>query len=527
MTVRMQSAQKSPLAGAGATTAHSMAQSALRQAAHFKDNGQRDETEAWLLRAAALAPDNWRTLSTLGHLRFERRHFAAAVAPLGAAVDLAPDGIEPRKLYANALHMAYRSDEADEQLRELARRHPDDAECVHNLGLYFNRSGRLPDAEACFRRAMRLKPDWPAPYRALGHVFLRAGRPDKASDYLRRAYRMKHNEMPDSTSPIVRDASLAEGIEKDGLAITSVAMPFGGETAKLVRLPRVVVERSSAVPVTPSGRFFSSTLDWRIYPERFDFLWSAATQRAIADKLTQPDDFTYGLVVSGHGGNYGHWLLDALPVLLALKVFPSDQVPALIVDGLPPYRADSMAAFLARHRLPDVPIAVTDQPYFSVRDAFVVSGISRAIQVAAIAALRPDVEPRRRLFVGRRDASHRKLVNEDAVFAALEPLGFERADPNRHAFAAQVNMFAEASIVVGVQGAALANCMFCAPGTPLVIVYPDRVMPYYEDLAVHVPLRMVPVAGTIRDNRPGILPDHCDFAASPDAVRAAALQALG
>ncbi|MSP88866.1 MAG: DUF563 domain-containing protein [Alphaproteobacteria bacterium] len=504
-----------------------MAQSALRQAAQFKGDGRLDDAEACLLRAAIWMPDNWRTLRTLGHLRFERRHFAAATAPLGAAVALAPDEIEPRRLYANALHMAYRGDEADAQLRELARRHPSDAESVHNLGLYLNRSGRLPDAEACFRRAMRLKPDWPAPHRALGHVFLRAGRPDKASEYLRRAYRMTHGEPPDSAPPILRDATLAEGIEKDGLAVTSVAMPYGGETAQLVRLPRVVVERSSAVPVTPSGRFFSSTLDWRIYPERFDFLWSTATQRAIADKLTRPDDFAYGLVVSGHGNNYGHWLLDALPVLLALKAFPPGEVPALIVDGLPPYRADSLAAFLACHGLPDVPIAATNQPYFSVRDAFVVSDVSRAVQVASIAALRPNVEPRRRLFVGRRDASHRKLVNEDAVFAALEPLGFERADPNRLSFADQISMFAQARVVVGVQGAALANCMFCSPGTPLVIAYPDRVMPYYKDLAIHIPLRMTPVAGTIHDNRPGILPDHCNFTVSPDAVRAAALQALG
>lgn len=510
-----------------AFVAQDMTRSALRQAAHFKAGGHIDDSEQSLLRAAALAPDNWRTLCTLGHLRFERRHFAAATGPLGAAVELAADEMEPRKLYANALHMAYREQDAGAQLREVMRRHPEDVENIHNLGLYLYRLGRLPDAEMCFRRAMRLKPDWPTPYRALAQVFRRAGRLDKANAYLRRALRMQYDEPPDSTSPALCDATLAEGVEKDGLAIDSVEMPCAGNQARLIRFPRAVVERGTAIPITPGRRLFSDMLGWQSYPEHLDFLWNVTTQRAIAETFERADDFIHALILPGYVGNYAHWLIDVLPSLLALKAFKPRELPILVVDKLPQYRVDSLTSFLACHGFPEMRVAIAEQPLFSVRNAFFVTGVPRAIQIAAIAALRSPVEPQRRLFVGRRDTRYRRLINEDAVFATLEPLGFERVDPNRCSFGEQVEMFSRASVVVGLQGAALANCTFCAPGTPLVIVYPYRVMPYYEDLATHIPLRMIPVEGIIVDGGSHTFTHHCDFTVSPDSVRAAALQALG
>ena len=78
----------------------------------------------------------------------------------------------------------------------------------------------------------------------------------------------------------------------------------------------------------------------------------------------------------------------------------------------------------------------------------------------------------RRLLVSRMDANYRRLANEDAVAAALEPHGFERIVPGRMALDDQVAAFAAASHIVAVHGAALANTVFCAPGTRLLEVFP-------------------------------------------------------
>lgn len=79
---------------------------------------------------------------------------------------------------------------------------------------------------------------------------------------------------------------------------------------------------------------------------------------------------------------------------------------------------------------------------------------------------------RRRLLVSRADASYRRLANEDAAAALLEPHGFERIVPGRMALDEQVAAFADASHVVAVHGAALANIVFCAPGARLLEVFP-------------------------------------------------------
>ena len=60
---------------------------------------------------------------------------------------------------------------------------------------------------------------------------------------------------------------------------------------------------------------------------------------------------------------------------------------------------------------------------------------------------------KRRLFISRADATVRRLINEDEVYAALEPLGFELFVPGAHSFIEQVETFSNAECIVGPHGA--------------------------------------------------------------------------
>jgi Tfp pilus assembly protein PilF len=502
------------------------AQAHMLLAIALKAGGRLDRAEHHLLCALAIEPGRWPNHRTLAALRLDRRRFAEALAALDAAVALAPDEIELRRLRATALHLLHREAEAEAELRRLVVRHPADAESHYNLGLYLNRHGRLPEAEACFRRASRLKPGWPAPHQALGVVFLRAGLHGKASDYLRRSYRLAHAEPNDSGPPVLRDAPLAEGIAGDGLEAIPLAVAGGVSDALMVRFPRAIVERGLAMPIAPSGRFFSREFSAMQYPEKYDFLWSAATRAAVIERLAGADDFSDGFLVCGFAGNYGNWLLDCLPTFLALKALDPRRRITLIADEFPRFRSDSLERFRRRHGLREIDVVVTSQPFYAVRDAFIVSRMDRAEQTSAIAALRLDRAPHRRLFVGRSGTNMRRLVNEGAVYEALASLGFERVDPFLLSFADQLALFSEARIVVGIQGAALANCLFCAPGTPIVALYAGRFMPFYREFMSHIPLPVTEIAGEIRDDRPNWLPEHCDFTVSVADVVAAVNRAL-
>jgi capsular polysaccharide biosynthesis protein/tetratricopeptide (TPR) repeat protein len=113
---------------------------------------------------------------------------------------------------------------------------------------------------------------------------------------------------------------------------------------------------------------------------------------------------------------------------------------------------------------------------FSVRRLWVSSNC-RALQHPAhwgaewaLAAVRAlfDVTPRerkRRLLISREDAGYRVIANAADITPLLQACGFEVIVPGRLPFAEQIAAFREATHVFGPHGAALANTLFCAPGT--------------------------------------------------------------
>lgn len=74
----------------------------------------------------------------------------------------------------------------------------------------------------------------------------------------------------------------------------------------------------------------------------------------------------------------------------------------------------------------------------------------------------------RRLLISRHDALKRRVSNESALRAALERDGFETLALGELTFQQQAAVFANAEIVVGPHGAALANLLFATAGTAVV-----------------------------------------------------------
>lgn len=73
----------------------------------------------------------------------------------------------------------------------------------------------------------------------------------------------------------------------------------------------------------------------------------------------------------------------------------------------------------------------------------------------------------RRIYVSRRDAHSRRLLNEGDVIALLERNGFEAVTLTGMNVREQIKLFASASHVIGPHGAGLGNVLFCPPGSVL------------------------------------------------------------
>ncbi|WP_150275257.1 glycosyltransferase family 61 protein [Paenibacillus tepidiphilus] len=91
-----------------------------------------------------------------------------------------------------------------------------------------------------------------------------------------------------------------------------------------------------------------------------------------------------------------------------------------------------------------------------------------------------------RIFVSRRHAEARRIVNEEDVVHCLEQYGFTSVCLEDYTVAEQIQMFAAADAIAGPHGAGLANLAFCRPGTKVIEIFHERhIVPTYWMISNH------------------------------------------
>lgn len=202
----------------------------------------------------------------------------------------------------------------------------------------------------------------------------------------------------------------------------------------------------------------------------------------------------HGAAISLMGGAtrfYGHWLLDYLVRLRAFEHHPEvASCQILVEDDMPASHYEALHLLLGPQAALR-PVARghgihVDRLLFSGPDVFfphatrigapTIPSVAPAslpgmvyLRRRMLAALSGSLAPRGgRLFLRRRSAT-RRVQNEDALCDMLvRDWGFEELQPETLSFADQVRRFHAAEVIVGAQGSAMSNCVFCAPGTLVV-----------------------------------------------------------
>lgn len=75
---------------------------------------------------------------------------------------------------------------------------------------------------------------------------------------------------------------------------------------------------------------------------------------------------------------------------------------------------------------------------------------------------------KRRIFITRKNFGSRIIKNEAEIIEFLKERGFETIAPEELTFIEQVELFKNASIVIGPCCSALSNALFCEPNTPVI-----------------------------------------------------------
>ena len=77
-----------------------------------------------------------------------------------------------------------------------------------------------------------------------------------------------------------------------------------------------------------------------------------------------------------------------------------------------------------------------------------------------------------KIYVSRKNARARKIVNEDEVTCFLQGQGFKCIELENVLLTEQVNMFRNCQTLVSIHGAALTNALFMPPGSRVLEFYP-------------------------------------------------------
>ena len=232
--------------------------------------------------------------------------------------------------------------------------------------------------------------------------------------------------------------------------------------------------------------------------------------------------------------NYAAWLFGSLPRLAAYARQPElAQLPIVLHGDAKPYQLASLAMMgVPRERLimhgAQVRLECRALHYCStsyLHHAPSVTGILHVRDhVARAVAGAAGASGPKRLYLARRKARDRPLLNENEVIALFERHGFTAIDPEDHGFEEQARFAAGAEIIAGAYGANLANLVFAHRARKCLILATKQ-QPEFARLAGALNIacwHVVPDAIKLREGR--TISESYGFSANLDHT-GAALQA--
>ncbi len=179
-------------------------------------------------------------------------------------------------------------------------------------------------------------------------------------------------------------------------------------------------------------------------------------------------------------GNYAAWLFGSLPRLAAYASCAGfGQLPIVVHGDVANHHLDALRAMGIAHerlrihgarvRLECKELYYCTTSYF--HHAPSASGVRHVRErVLAAVGAGADEPAAPRVYLARRHAKDRPLLNEPEVVALFERHGFVAIDPEQHSFEAQVRFVTGARVLAGPYGANLANMVFARQADKLLIL---------------------------------------------------------
>lgn len=172
---------------------------------------------------------------------------------------------------------------------------------------------------------------------------------------------------------------------------------------------------------------------------------------------------------------YFHWNLDALPRLYAFLQLAKFKIPKLILPkeylkfrhiteslSLLGFNkencmyVDGSSVYYTKEIATCPPFTHTGN-YHSEIVRHLAEQLKKQVEVSVLS-------PSRLIYVSRRNAARRRVVNEEEIIGLLQQRGFEIVETDDMSYEEQIHLFNSAKWLVSIHGAALSNMMFMNKG---------------------------------------------------------------
>jgi capsular polysaccharide biosynthesis protein len=230
------------------------------------------------------------------------------------------------------------------------------------------------------------------------------------------------------------------------------------------------------------------------------------------------------------GANYYHWMLESLPRLQLLE-WAGHEVSSLdwflLNEEQHRFHAESLELLKIpagkRHGCLRAKVYECERlvmPFMPNHRKAFPAWVGSFLRQRLLPAAAP-MPGGQRLFISRRGANRRKLLNEAEIDTVLGRAGFKVVCLEDMSVAEQLGLFAAASIIVAIHGAALTNLVFAAPGTEVIeLVAPTYINHCYQRVAQTMGLSYQEVVGQLKGKQRK-RPEEDDLWIEPKALKQA------
>ncbi|NET41044.1 FkbM family methyltransferase [Okeania sp. SIO2B3] len=463
---------------------------------YFKQ-GKLDDAKSSCEEAIALDPELATAYWNLGHALNEENKLEEALPCWQKALELKPNLVGPEfhRDLGNVLGERGKLDEVIASYQKALELQLDDPKIYQNLGNILAQKGKLDEAINYYIQALKIKPNSKNTYISLGQILRKKGRLDEANtcftvclstNVLVEFDRTNANWSINSTldHPLVEIINLSQKLQKDSY-LSSAKTPDENVHPNL-REKRIKCP-PTFVAIISNGRawadFFTSAI---ITPDRQvlkDISTGSFTLIASSDKLL-PVSYIDGTVafLSVRGvESYYHWIFDLVSrfELIRAAEIPFHNIDKFVVNScIDTFQKETL-------RLLGIPeekiIESSNFPHIQAKNLIVpsLSGSTRIPKWVCdflrreflnYAKFEEEARPKR-LYISRKLAVSRRIINEDEVVNFLREYGFETVIFESISFREQISFMAAAEVVVAPHGAGLTNLVFCCPGTKVVEIF--------------------------------------------------------